>query len=534
MGGGVDRRAFLRASAAIGGGVALGGALSSCVPAALGTGGEYVPTRLPTGAMLDLPATASPIDTIVVVMMENRSFDHYLGWLGGDEAYLERGRRNYGDAFSIDARTDVGYLDPSGAEHRTHSLSGGPDPFGYRGCGFADPGHGWYSGRAQRDGGFLAEGSGNDDYALGFHEAADLPFHARLARRFTTFDRYHCSVLSSTQPNRRYLHSAQSGGYINNYIPLKELGHQWDTIWDRLRAAGVDVRSYFADLPSLAFWGPRMAPILSGIDHYFADCAGGNLPNVVYLDPPYLPWWQADDHPHCDPGAGQRYLRDVFRAFVESPHWERGMFVVTYDEWGGFFDHVAPPVLPDLLSSSDDATNFGQAGFRVPTVVASPYARPGFVDHRTYDHTSIMRFLEWRFLGAPAEGSGGDGWWLTPRDRAANNIGHSLAAADPDPELFDLDTLPLRQPTPLCNGVPQAIAPGMQPDRTEQQFTLPTTTVPTTTVPAATLPPTVPAGDGEFRKGGPGGDLLDALEAGYFEQVGITGDFPSMAGTWAG
>ena len=108
------------------------------------------------------------------------------------------------------------------------------------------------------------------------------------------------------------------------------------------------------------------------------------------------------------------------------------------------------------------------------------------------------------------------------------------AAADPDPELFDLDTLPLRQPTPLCNGVPQAIAPGMQPDRTEQQFMLPTTTVPTTTVPAATLPPTVPAGDGEFRKGGPGGDLLDALEAGYFEQVGITGDFPSMAGTWAG
>ena len=199
----------------------------------------------------------------------------------------------------------------------------------------------------------------------------------------------------------------------------------------------------------------------------------------------------------------------MFRAFTNSPHWERGLFILTYDEWGGFFDHVAPPVLPDLLSSSVDEKNFGQAGFRVPTVLASPYARPGYVDHRQYDHTSIMRFLEWRFLGAPAEGPQGDGWWLTPRDRNANNIGASLGAADPDPELFDLDDLPLRAPTPQCSGAPQLAAPGMQLEQL-----------------VATAPP-------PEQVGGPGADLLDALEVGYFERVGVDAEPSSLAGTWS-
>jgi phospholipase C len=493
----MDRRDFLRTTGIVGAAAALGPTvLSGCVPASRGTGLEYVPTSVPEGSLLASPASEAPIDHVVILMMENRSFDHFLGWLGADEGYLERGRQRYGADFSIDARPHQTYLDTEGRPVDTFSMGGGTSPVGFRGCDFTDPGHSWTSGRAERDGGFLSAGTGNDALALGYQEGADLPFHARMARRFTTFDRYHASLLASTQPNRRYLHSAQSGGYKNNYIPLKEGGHQWATIWDRLRAARVPVRSYSPDLPSLAFWGPRMAPILSPIDDYFHACSAGRLPAVTFLDPPYLPWWQADDHPLCDPAAGQRYLRDVFRAFTRSPHWERGLFILTYDEWGGFFDHVAPPVLPDLLASPVDDENFGQAGFRVPTIMASPYARPGFVDHRLYDHTSIMRFLEWRFLGAPPEGSSGAGWWLTPRDRAANNIGASLGATNPDPELFDLDDLPLRAPTPRCDGSAQVIAPGMQ-------------------------------------VGGPGADLLDALESGYFDKVGVSSDPSSLAGTWA-
>ncbi len=103
---------------------------------------------------------------------------------------------------------------------------------------------------------------------------------------------------------------------------------------------------------------------------------------------------------------------------------------------------MQPPTLPDGRASTNDADNFSQAGFRVPTVLASPYAQPGFVDHALYDHTSILRFIEWRFLGAPAHGPGGsaDKWFLTARDRNANNIGDSLVRTKPDPEIgFDLD-----------------------------------------------------------------------------------------------
>src|SRR4029077_15827876 len=111
--------------------------------------------------------------------------------------------------------------------------------------------------------------------------------------------------------------------------------------------------------------------------------------------------------------------------------------VLTYDEWGGFFDHVAPPMLPDARKSANDADNFAQAGFRVPTVLASPRARPGFVDHTLYDHTSVLRFLEWRFLGAPPRGPGASNakWFLTPRDRHANNLGETLLSGKTNPEV---------------------------------------------------------------------------------------------------
>ncbi len=515
----MERRDFLRLGALAGMGAVVGPSLlSACVPAEGSFGGrEYFPSLMPQGSILDLPASEAPIDTVVVVMMENRSFDHMLGFLGSDEGYLDRGLRNYGTGFSIDAAPNQTYLDAAGIEQATWSMSGGTNDPSYRGCGFEDPAHGWDAARVQRDRGFLAEGADNDRFALAYLEEDNVPFYARMARRFTTFDQYHCSILGATQPNRRYLHSAQSGGYKNNYIPIKELGHQWDTIWDRFRAAGVPCRSYSPDLPSLAFWGARMAPMLGQIGEYFEACQAGKLPNVVYLDPPYLPWWQADDHPLCDPMAGQRYLRDVFRAFVESPHWERGAFIITYDENGGFFDHVRPPVLPDLLASEVDADNFGQTGFRVPTFVASPYSRPGFVDHRQYDHTSILRFLEWRFLGAPAEGPAGEGWWLTPRDRFANNIGASLGLTQPDPEVFDMDAVPLRQPTDLCNGSPQLLAPGMQ---TEHYAPAPKVT--STTIPS-TPPP---------HSGGPGNDMLQALNADYFDRIGVPTDPSPMAAKW--
>jgi phospholipase C len=146
------------------------------------------------------------------------------------------------------------------------------------------------------------------------------------------------------------------------------------------------------------------------------------------------------------------------------------MFVITYDEWGGFFDHVAPPVVPDGRASSDDRQNFGQAGFRVPTIVASPYARRGFVDHRLYDHTSIIRFIEWRFLGAPPEGADGSGWYLTQRDRYARNLGWSLLPERPDPEV-DVDELPkVPVSSAPCRGEELDNVPIPAPDHEKHAF----------------------------------------------------------------
>jgi phospholipase C len=465
---GVHRRDFLKRAGLVGGAAAAVTALPGCRRIF-----QHPPFRLPTSrGILECAPSDAPIDTVVVLMMENRSFDHWLGWLADDHEYLDAGRHRYGHRFCIDGDQDQTFPGPNGPVATTHLLEQVNQANPFRGCDHPDPGHGWTAGRAERDGGFLAPGSGNDEFAVGYYEDDDLPFTSRLAKRFTTFDRFHASVLGPTYPNREYLHSAQSGGQKTNYLPIAEGGFQWPTIWDRLFSANVPARYYYSDLPTLALWGNRLGGYIHHVDDYFADCAAGALPNVVFVDPKFLDPGRSDDHPHADIRAGQAFARDAFRAFVDSPHWDRGLFVLTYDEWGGFFDHVPPPHFPDDRASAVDVDDFSQAGFRVPTVIASPFARPGYVDHRTYEHTSVLRFLEWRFLGAPPEGPGRDGdtWFLTTRDRNARNLGASLLArrVTNDPG-FDLDVA-IDPPSPLCPSGPEAITAARVADEDDDAF----------------------------------------------------------------
>jgi phospholipase C len=446
----LDRREFLRRAAQLGGAVAVGGpALAANAPVALAAD-DF-------GSMLDDPAKESPIDTVVVVMMENRSFDHYLGWLADDKKYLERGKSRYGKRFRVNGKQVQSFPGPDGAPVQTAPLLTNPaETNPYRGCGHPDPGHQWTQGRAQRDGGFLAPGSGNDAFALGYYGGDALPFTSQLAREFTVFDQWHASILGPTYPNRAYLHSGQSGTYQTNMLPTATGGYDWETIWDRLATAGVSTGYYFTDLPVLALWGGRLGNITRPIDEYFALAQTAKLPHVTFVDPAFLTGNRTDDHPLADIRAGQRFVRDVFAAFARSKQWRRGAFVLMYDEWGGFYDHVKPPVLPDNRASTDDLQNFGQAGFRVPAVVASPYARRGYVDHTLYDHTSVLRFLEWRFLGAPARGPGkaGQTWFLTERDRRANNLGASLASDPVEKRVgINLDVV-LTDPSPPCANQP--------------------------------------------------------------------------------
>ena len=430
----MKRRDFLRG--------AVVGAAASMLPgsAELAFGGRWQP-RLKGGSILNKPAVYSPIDTIVVVMMENRSFDHYLGWLANDEAYIEAGLSAYGSRFRIAGSQTQQYAKPDTTLVDTYHLETGPTTNPFRGCPFGDPGHSWTAGRAQRDHGFLATGTGNDELALGYYLPEDLPFYAALAKRFTIFDHYHASLLGPTYPNRHYMHGATSQGIKNNAFPSAANGYpngyNWPTIWDKLAGAFVPRRYYYSDLPFTALYGDRYASITSPISRYFEDAAAGTLPNVCYIDPKFIGAGQTDEHPLGDVRAGQRFIYEVVKAFIDSPQWHRSVMFLTYDEWGGFFDHVPPPVVRDDRASEIDLENFGQLGFRVPTRMISPYARPGLVDNTLYDHSSILRFIEWRFLNAPKSGTGRRryNWWLTERDRRANNIGYSLRPDNPDPEV---------------------------------------------------------------------------------------------------
>jgi phospholipase C len=462
---GLGRRDFLRAAGVTLGGVAVGGrsALGALAP-------RRRPAKGPQGHLLETQPSDCPIDTVVVLMMENRSFDHYLGWLGGDEGYLDRGRSRYGSKFTVDGKIDQTFVDAVGKKHKTHHLTrGGAEPHPFRGCGHPIPGHGWYAGRAELADGFLSAGSGNDPYALGYYLAEDLPVHARLARRFTVLDRSFASLCAGTFPNRQYAYTAQSNGEREDPGPLKDGMFHTPTIFGKLFEAHVPFTAYHTDIPLLALWDTAFQQYIQPLDNFFESAAAGTLPNVVTISPAFRGNLRSDDHSQGDVRIGQRFIREVFNAFAASPQWKNGLFVLTYDEWGGFFDHVRPPILDDARATPDLDTSFGLAGFRVPTVLVSPYARRGYVDHRTYDHTSTLRFVEWRFLGAPPEGPGGAlDWNLTDRDRNANNIGGSLAATHPDPEL-DFDENVLIGPYSLdCPpGVPIATPPlpeGEHPD----------------------------------------------------------------------
>jgi phospholipase C len=363
-----------------------------------------------------------PIDHFVVLMMENRSFDHYFGWVDG-----------------ADAQQDQTFLDPAGQPVATRHFStlgsGGTE---YKGCGHPDPGHGWDSGRAQLQGGFLADGSGNDEFALTYFNSGELGFIHEAARSYTLYDRFFCSLLSSTWPNRYYKWSAQSGGRKTNDPPLDTAGNQWETIFDRGIARGLSARYYACDLPFSAVWGARGATWTNPITRYYADCAAGTLPNISFVDPPFRDGGggdglSADEHPLGDVRLGQAFMADVVNAFVSSPCYRRGALFVIYDEWGGFFDHVRPPSVPDERASADLNEDFGQMGFRIPAIAVSPYARGGGsgfrVDHGQYGHESILKLISYRFgLGD-----------LTLRQEQAANIGLSFDWESPD---FELPGLP--------------------------------------------------------------------------------------------
>ncbi len=343
---------------------------------------------------VELPSPGdSGIDHIVVVMMENRSFDHYLGWLPGANG----------------KQAGLSYTDASGTAHPTHHLT---KPHG---CDFNDPDHSYEGGRTEFNNGacdgWLRAGD-NDELCIGYFEQADLNFYGRAAPEWTVCDNYFAAMMAPTFPNRFFMHSAQTDRTTTSVTQIATM----PTIWDHLSAKGVSGRYYFSDVPITALYGVSQLGATGHISEFYTRAAAGTLPSVSYVDPSFLgeliPGFAEDEHPLADIRLGQHFLGKVHDAIVSSPKWDRTVLVITYDEWGGFFDHVPPPVGPD----PNPDLGAGQRGFRVPCVVVSPRARRGHVAHGLYDHTSILKMIEWRFGIDP----------LTVRDAAANNLAEVL------------------------------------------------------------------------------------------------------------
>ena len=352
-----------------------------------------------------------PFDHVVVLMMENRSFDHYFSKLP-----------QYG-VTDVDVASDgMSNPDPLNADapvYRFHES---------RYCVF-DSEHEWGDVHTQWDGGrcdgFVQASNPGGARAMGYYDQTDIPFYYWAAKTFAISDRHFSSTLGPTWPNRFYMYGATSWGRVLTPDPNPPKAKQ--RITELLEDAGRSWQIYHDGLASFAivFGESKFGGV--PMTQFDADVAANALPDVSFIDPNFFGADENDEHPPSNIQLGQKFVARVVSTLMSNPDvWKKTVLFVVYDEHGGYFDHVAPPAacVPDELPPPNGA--FDHLGFRVPLMVISPFAKAGYVSHRTTDHTSITRFIENRF-GLPA---------LTHRD----------ANAWPLLDLFDFNTPPFVTP----------------------------------------------------------------------------------------
>ena len=331
-------------------------------------------------------ARIDPIDHIVVLMMENRSFDHMLGYLS-----LEGGRREIDGLRSEHVNVHDGVAYPVHHLQRT-AFGAGQDP-GHTGASVARQLQG-------NNGGFVSDyaqthpGDPDPGLVMGYYNGADLPMYDFLARQFCVCDRCYSSVPGATWPNRLYAASGRAAGSKDNKSSLLYANKSFVRHLDR---AGVSWKFYSFWKPwTLAFTDDRYRsseyyePFGASTRRYgfVGDALAGTLPAVSWIDPHFF---VNDDHPPADIRAGQALVAQVYQALSQSPAWGRTLLVISYDEHGGFFDHVPPP------AAEDDDPAFRRYGLRVPMLLVSPLISAGSVCHEQFDHTSIIKTILQRF-----------------------------------------------------------------------------------------------------------------------------------------
>ena len=430
----------------------------------------------------DLPegADALPqIRHIVVLMMENHSFDNYLGTLGRGDG-LPPGTANLSSTGRAVAAHHLG---------RTAQRAGVPN-------------QSWVSSHEQwnggRNDGFVRSaerqqrGVPGDD-AMGYWTDEDLPFYAGLARTFPLADRWFSSCLGPTFPNRRFLVAGTAHGLSSDRLKktidrpangtLFDLLNRHGITWadyhsvshgrallgqapglhgsaagrhlrvrlleDRIKSAGGEVKSllqFTADAFPLGLLG-YLGHVRS-IDRFESDARRGTLPDVSIVDPDFRA--SSEENPQ-DVRVGEAFAARIINAVLRGPAWGETLLVWCYDEHGGYYDHVPPPsaVEPDGVGPEDGGVwRYDRYGFRVPAVIVSPYARPDYVSHVVHDHTSILKLIETKWNLPP----------LTARDAAADDL---------------LDSLDLDAP-PSFATAPQLPPPALErPDRPENSAEVP-------------------------------------------------------------
>ncbi len=367
-----------------------------------------------------------PIEHLIVLMLENRSYDHMLG-------YLDAGTSLAGKEFNL-----VDSLDPNSEKVFVSNTSGyitQPNPlhdvisvekqeFGQPGKVVSPaPMNGFVKVQIENAQGNLETGKN----IMQSFDPALVPAISTLAREFVLCDHWHASVPGPTWMNRFFAHAATSDG-----VSRDDATHEYNmkTIFDLLEENGHTWSVYYGDIPQCILLH-RTAEKLSRLKRFYRfydDLKKGQLADYSFIEPRFIDfhqWKATDQHPPHDVRMGEYLIAEVYDALKASDYWESSLLVVLYDEHGGFYDHVPPPdhvPNPDGKVATDPPFDFTRLGVRVPAVLVSPWVERGRVDSTLYEHASLPATLRVLF-SLPTS--------LTERDRAANTFEHNLTRTSP-------------------------------------------------------------------------------------------------------
>jgi phospholipase C len=478
----VSRRRFLQA----------GGALAAV--AALGVGAAQLSGAFGNSRGTAASGTIADLKHVVILMQENRSFDHYYGTLQGVRGFADKQILKYQDGTTVfqqpdKSRTDLGYLLPFHLDSTVMDAQNA-----------GDLDHSWPGDHSARASGLWNNWvPAKTEQTMGYFTRNDLPFNYALADAFTICDGYHQSILGPTSPNRMYFWTGTSGGWTSNPPDYTVEFANVTTYPELLLKAGISWQVYtnhevgdgdgndgwvgdYGDNPLWFYrqyqtsmkatatagrqlavqgavqpWQPNADTPLgpNHVNHvlaqFISDCAAGTIPQVSWIVAPY----EYCEHPAASPSYGAHYTRTVLEALLSNKAlWEATALFITYDEHDGYFDHVLPGA-PETTVTGEfiDGLPIG-FGPRVPMIVASPWTRGGFVDSNAYDHTSMLRFLEtWTGVRAPNISA-----W---RRSVTGDLTAAFDFANPDFSIPTLpDTVPLITQSDAENSFPAVTTPG--------------------------------------------------------------------------